>query len=60
MEKHWTSICINILTQCTTQRCSCWQDYCLWSKDNPKLSFEQWKSLAKIEYQDREVLGENI
>jgi len=56
MSKYWTNICENILSRCDKQMdCTCWMDYCIWSKDNPKLDFEEWKSLVKIEYEESEI-----
>lgn len=49
------NLCANILKYCQLNPegyCSCYLDYITWSKDNPKLSFEEWKTLAKIIYKD--------
>ena len=48
------NICANILKYCQLNSegyCSCYMDYIIWSKDNPKLDFEQWKIINKIEYE---------
>lgn len=52
--KHWTNLCANILYKCQTgYYCDCYANYCLWTKDDPKLDFLQWKELGKIEYEER-------
>ena len=52
MEENWTNRCANILGKCQLEPgfCTCYGDYCLWTKDNPKLAFEQWQELVRIEY----------
>lgn len=51
--KDWSNICANIHNYCAYSNnrnyCTCYQDYLLWSKDNPKLDFESWRILIKIE-----------
>lgn len=50
-EKPWTNCCWKIMNGgCKKSNCHCFQDYRLWSKDNPKLDYEEWRMLAKVEY----------
>ena len=55
MDNHWSNCCANILNycqKCSEKGCTCYNDYVLWGKDNPKLSFEEWKTLTLIEYRE--------
>jgi len=50
----WTNVCNNLYGYCDKNpesRCTCYMDYCLWSKDITLLTFTEWKMLVKIEYQ---------
>ena len=55
MENHWSNSCANILNKCNKDRCQCYIDYYIWSKDEPKLDFEQWRELILLERTDLNV-----
>ena len=56
-DANWTPMCGNIMFNCNKNtNCSCYSDYLLWTKDYPKLSFEEWKTLVIIEYKDKKGL----
>jgi len=50
----WSNCCARIFCQCMnaedSNNCTCYKDYCIWSKDNPKMDFAVWKNLVYIEY----------
>lgn len=51
---YWSPVCSGIKSTCTSKhKCSCYNDYLLWTKDFPTLSFEEWKVLMTIEYDQR-------
>lgn len=47
---YWTDICSK-LNNCDEINCLCYANYVLFSKDMPKLEFNQWKELVRIEYE---------
>lgn len=49
----WSNYCSNILNpyRCQDEKnCQCYVDYLMWTKDNPKIDFDVWKTLIQIEY----------
>ena len=59
MDKTDLNRCINVRAYCQYPQnqgnCTCWLDYNLWCKDEPKMTFDEWKAEALKQYEAGEL-----
>lgn len=58
MKKEELNVCVNVNHYCAypsnADNCNCYVDYCLWCKDEPKMTWEEWLKEAERQYKERE------